>query len=203
MLSVLARHLKLLSVWGLVVAVIAAGISLLFPLQYSAVSQVLIISRGQGGVDPYTQAKAAERVGENLSEVMRTSDFYGKVMESAVSFDKDSWKKLTERAARKKWQKDVRPESVYGTSLLKVTVYGPTQAEAISFSNAVTQTVASRGWEYVGGDVVLKQVDNPLVSRLPTRPNLIVNAVAGFFIGVFLSGLWLVWYKKHTWFSKV
>lgn len=203
MLSVIARHLKLLSVWGLVVAVIAIGISLLFPLQYSAVSQVLIISRNQNGVDPYTQSKAAERIGENLSEVMQTSDFFGKVLESAVSFDKDSWKKLTERDARKKWQKDVKPESVYGTSLLKITVYGPTQGEAVNLSNAVSQTVASRGWEYVGGDVVLKQVDNPLVSRFPARPNIIVNAIAGFFIGAFLAGLWLVWYKKHTWFTKV
>jgi len=203
MLSVLARHLKLLSVWGLVTAIIAAGVSLLFPLQYSAVSRVLIISNSQSGVDPYTQSKAAERVGANLAEVMQTSDFFSKVMESTVTFNKDSWKKLTDRAARKKWQKDVRPESVYGTSLLKITVYSGTQDEAIAFSNAVTQTVASRGWEYVGGNVVLKQVDNPLVSRLPTRPNIVVNAIAGFFIGAFLSGLWLVWYKKHTWFNKV
>lgn len=203
MLSVIARHLKLLAVWGLVVAVIAAGVSLLFPLEYSAVSRVLIISRDRNGVDPYTQSKAAERIGENLSAVMQTSDFFGKVMESAVPFDKARWKKLTERAARKKWQKDVRPESVYGTSLLKITVYGPTRDEAVNLSLAVTQTAAGRGWEYVGGEVVLKQVDNPLVSRLPTRPNIVVNVVAGFFIGVFLAGLWLVRYKRHTWFSKM
>lgn len=202
MLAILSRHFKLLAVWGVVVALAAAGVSLFIPMQYSAVSQLLIISRSQGGVDPYTQAKAAERVGENISEVMRTSDFYGKVLDSAVAFDKASWKKLSERAERKKWQRDVLPESVYGTSLLKITVYGATQSEAINLSNAVTQTVASRGWEYVGGDVVLKQVDNPLVSRFPARPNIIINTLAGFAIGVFLSGLWLVAYKKHTWFSK-
>lgn len=204
MFSVLAHHFKLLCVWGVVVAVVAAGVSLLFPMQYSAVSQVLIISRDRSGVDPYTQAKSAERIGGNLVEVMKTSDFYGKVLASnAVAFDKSRWTKFSDRARRKAWQKDVRPESVYGTSLLRITSYGPSQTEAVSFANAVTQTVVTNGWEYVGGDVILKQVDNPLVSRFPTRPNILVNVLAGFAIGFFLSGLWLVWYKKHTWFNKL
>jgi capsular polysaccharide biosynthesis protein len=204
MFSVLKQHIKLLVLWGIIVAVFSGAISFVFPLQFSAVSQVLIISRDRAGVDPYTQAKSAERIGENLAEVIKTTDFYDKVMEStAVSFDKDSWKNLSERQQRKNWQRDVKPETVYGTSLLKITTYATSPDEVKNFCNAVVQTLTSRGWEYIGGDVVLKQVDNPLVSMFPTRPNIVANFLAGFVIGVLLSALWILKYRRHTHFGRI
>ncbi|MFA6105277.1 MAG: Wzz/FepE/Etk N-terminal domain-containing protein [Patescibacteria group bacterium] len=204
MFSVLRKHLNLLILWGVIVAVLAGAISFVFPLQYSAVSQVLIISRDRAGVDPYTQAKSAERIGENLAEVIKTTDFYDKVMEStAVSFDKDKWKNYSERQQRKNWQRDVKPETVYGTSLLKVTTYATTPDEVKNFCNAVVQTLTSRGWEYIGGDVVLKQVDNPLVSMFPNRPNVVANFLAGFVIGFLLSALWILKYRRHTHFGRI
>lgn len=202
MIAVLQRHVTLLMVWGIFFAVIAGSASFLFPLQYSAVSQILIISRDRSGVDPYTQAKSAERIGENLAEVIKTSDFFGKVMSSNVNFDKQSWTGLSERDQRKKWRRDVKPESVYGTSLLRITVYALSPDGVKNFNNAVAQTLAARGNEYIGGDVVLKQVDDPLVSRFPTRPNVIVNVLAGFVVGILLSALWILKYKKHTSFSR-
>lgn len=201
MLSVLQQHLKLLVVWGVLVALLAGGVSFLFPMQYSAVSQVLIISRDRSGVDPYTQAKAAERIGEDLSEVIKTTDFFNKVMISTATFNKDLWKTYTERDQRKQWQRDVKPEVVYGTSLIRLTTYASTQDEAKNFCNAVVQTLTSRGWEYVGGDVVFKQVDDPLVSKFPSRPNFAANALAGFVVGAALSALWILRYRRHTHFS--
>lgn len=201
MLSVLQQHFKLLMVWGVVVAFIAGAVSFLFPMQYSAVSQVLIISRDRSGVDPYTQAKAAERIGGDLAELIKTTDFYDKVMESNATFDKATWKNYSERDQRKKWQRDVKPEVVYGTSLLRLTTYAATPDEVKNFCNAVVQTLTSRGWEYIGGDVIFKKVDDPLISTYPTRPNVIANSVAGFVIGVALSALWILKYRRHTHFS--
>jgi capsular polysaccharide biosynthesis protein len=202
MWSFLKKHSTLLLVWGLIIGTVAVGLSLLFPLQYSATSQVLIISRNQSGVDPYTQAKSAERIGENLVEVIQTTDFYGKVMEAkTLVFNKDLWKNLSVRDQRKDWQRDVRSEVVYGTSLLRITTYATTPEEAVNLSNAVSQTIVSRGWEYVSGDVVLKQVDDPLASRFPARPNFILNAFAGFAIGVGLLSLWLLKYRRHLLFN--
>lgn len=204
MLNILKQHLKLLVYWGMITGVLAGGLSFLFPMQYSAVSQVLIISRDRDGVDPYTQAKSAERVGENLAEVVKTTDFFDKVMESSSSqIDKDAWRNLSERRQRKNWQRDVKPETIYGTSLLRLTVYAGSQDEARNLSNAVVQTITSRGWEYVGGDVVLKQVDKPLVSIIPVRPNVAVNFLAGFSIGFMLSAIWLIRYKRHTIWGKM
>ena len=75
------KHSKIIFGWGLLVALLSLGVSLLLPHYYSAESRVIIISRDRSGIDPYTQAKSAERIGENLAQVMGTTDFYAKVVE--------------------------------------------------------------------------------------------------------------------------
>ena len=203
MFHLIYKHIRLIVVWGLVIGIMSGGVSLLFPKQYSAESRVLIISRDRTGVDPYTQAKSAERIGENLAQVMKTTDFYNKVMaQSDVQFNKDPWQKLTDRTQRKKWQKDVQAVMVYNSSLLKITIYGRSPEEASAFANAVTQTLVSRGWEYVGGDVSLKEVTTPLVSRWIARPNVPVNMLAGLLIGALLAVLWVTRYKRKNLFGS-
>src|SRR5689334_9520610 len=119
MFHLLEKHAKLIFTWGLVFAILSVAVSLLFPKQYLASSQVLIISRDRTGVDPYTQARSAERIGVNLAQVMNTTDFYNKVFSSnGLSFDREVWKNLTDRQQRKKWAKDVQAAMVYGGSLM-------------------------------------------------------------------------------------
>ncbi len=198
MISLIFKHWKAVFFWGLFFAAVGIGASALFPRQYSADSQLLIITQDRYGVDPYTQAKAAERVGENLAQIMSTADFYNKVMESSFTFNREAWKNMpTERERRKQWQKDVQASVVYGTSLMRVTSYAATQEEAVSLNSAVTQTVTLRGWEYVGGDVVIKTVSAPLSSRWYARPNFAVNGALGFVIGNLLASLWILRYRKH------
>lgn len=202
MWNVFHKHIGLLLVWGVIFSMVVAGLSFLLPLKYSATSQVLIISRDRTGVDPYTQAKSAERIGGNLAEVMKTSDFLNKVLlQTDAAFDKDFWTKLDDRTQRLEWQRNVETEVVYNTSLLKITTYASSKDEAVRLSGAVATTIVSHGWEYVGGDILLKQVDNPLPSRLPARPNFILNGLAGFIIGVLVAGLWIVRYKRHIIFG--
>ena len=198
MIHLLAKHYKLLLLWGVLVAVVSAGISLLFPQYYSADTKVVIISRDRAGVDPYTQTKSAELIGENLAAVMQTTDFRDKVIAAKTEvFQDTSWSNLTERNFRKKWIKDVQGRMVYGANLLQVTAYGRTPAMAVALADVVSQTVVTNGWEYIGGDVAIKRVDSPLSSRFPTRPNFVLNAVVGFCIGILLAGLWIVRYKHR------
>src|SRR3954470_2873066 len=114
MWTIIRKYSGLLFVWGIVLAAVAVGLSLLLPLQYSAIGQVLIISRDRTGVDPYTQAKSAERIGDSLAEVMQTSDFYNKVIDESdpVQFDRAHWTKMDDRTRRKSWQQDVNTEIV-------------------------------------------------------------------------------------------
>ncbi len=198
-----AKNIKMIFIWALILAVVSGLGSLLFKKQYSAEAQVLIISRDRTGVDPYTQAKSAERIGENLAQVMKTTDFFGKVLENSEgAFDKSRWQGLPDRKQRKEWQKDAQAEMMYNTSILKITAYSNSKDDAVALNKAITQTLVSRGWEYVGGDVALKEVSTPLVSRFIARPNVPANMAAGFLIGGLLAALWLTRYKKHTLFGN-
>ena len=202
MFHLLRKHLTLIIVWGLVFALLSGVSSLFFPKEYSATSQLLIISRDKSGADPYTQSRSAEKIGANLAQVMNTTDFYNKVLSGPSVFDRTPWKELSDRQQRKKWTKDVQANMLYGVSLMNVKVYSYSQDEATNLSNAVSQTLVSQGWEYLGGDVAIKLISEPLVSRLPTRPNIILNVAVGFVIGFLISALWVLRYKKHSLFGN-
>ncbi|MEK7131496.1 MAG: hypothetical protein AAB797_02055 [Patescibacteria group bacterium] len=203
MFHTLEKHAKLILTWGLVFAVLSAVASLFFPKQYSATSQALIISRDRAGVDPYTQARSAERIGANLAQVMKTTDFYNKTMSSnGYSFDREPWKNLNDREQRKKWTKDVQATMVYGASLMNITVYSYSQNEAVNLANAITQILAAQGWEYLGGDVAIKAVSIPLASRWFARPNIFINSAVGLLVGVLISSLWVLRYKRRRLFGN-
>lgn len=180
--------------------VLFTGISLLFPRQYSAESKVYIISRDRSGVDPYTQAKSAERIGGDLAQIMPTANFYDKVLNSKVAFNRSVWQKLSARERRKKWATDVTGNVVYGTSLFVIKVYAASQEDAVALSDAVTQTFIEQAPDYAGGNVVVRELDSGLVSTLPARPNFIINAGIGFWVGVVVAGLWVMRYKRHKGF---
>lgn len=202
MFNILKKHSALIIVWGLVFLTISIFASLFFPKQYSATSQVLIISRDKSGVDPYTQARSAEKIGANLTELINTTDFFNKVMNNTTySFDREPWKNLSDKQQRKKWIKDVQANMSYGVSIMNIKVYSYTKDESKALSNAITQTMVTQGWEYLGGDVAIKAVSDPLTSQLPDRPNFFANAGIGFLVGMIISSLWVLRYRKHNLFG--
>lgn len=203
MFNILKKHSTLIIVWGLIFATLSIFASLFFPRQYSATSQVLIISRDKAGVDPYTQARSAEKVGANLTELINTTDFFNKVMtNTSYPFNREPWQNLTDRQQRKRWNKNVQANMLYGVSLMNIKVYSDSKADTLALSEAITQTMVTQGWEYLGGDVAIKSVTNPLVSRWPTRPNILANAGIGFLVGLLISSLWILRYRKHSLFGK-
>ena len=81
---------------------------------------------------------------------------------------------------------------VYGTGVLNVSAYSPDPTQAMQLAGAASDTLVSKGWQYVGGDVTLQVVNHPVVSKWPVRPNLVVNAFLGFLVGVLMGALIVV-----------
>jgi len=170
----------------------------LLPVQYGADSQVLIISTSRYGVDPYTSVKSSERVGENLLYVLKSDDFYNKVMDQAgEDFDKSVFENLSDRKRRRAWEKSLSAGVSYGTGVLNIRSYGNSAEQAKSLSAAIMKTVVSKGWEYVGGDVTLKIINEPISTRFPVRPNILLNFIFGALIGGILMLFSLLFRQKH------
>jgi len=189
-LSRILRGSKILIALGLVVAVLAAGATFLFPLEYRADASVLIISKSRYGVDPYTVVKSAERVGENIVQIIGTDDFYDKVkVQEGYSVNWNAFDSLDAREKRKAWQKHLQGSVVYGTGVLNISAFSTDPKQAIALAGAAADTLVSKGWQYVGGDVTLQVVNHPVVTKWPVRPNLVTNAILGLFIGMLLGAL--------------
>ena len=156
--------------------------SLFFPFEYRADGQVLIITTGEG-LDPYTSVRSSERVGENIQQILTTDDFFQKVMRSAEPFDRSVFENLSDKKLREAWGESVKSSVRYGTGILDISVYHPEPSEAKRFAGAVMITLADNILEYVGGEVQVKIVNNPIVTSYPVRPNLIMNMFLGAVMG--------------------
>jgi len=169
---------------GLLIGVLSGALSLVLPLEYKAETKVFILSRTPTGADPFTVVKTAERIGENLSHIVFTSSFFDEAVRVAQGQVLPEQFGETERAQRKGWQSTVDVGVVPGTGFLRVSAFHENPRQAAIIAQSVVSALIEKGWEYVGGEVQIKAVDNVVISRFPVRPNIPMNIVLGFVFGV-------------------
>jgi len=163
--------------------------SLFFPMEYSATTRLLVIPSSSLGIDPYTAIKSAERINENLSQIIQTSSFFERVLKTQAqfNFNPSFFNNLNELQKRERWAKLVVTEVVPGTGILSLSVYNTDKNQAVSWANAIAFVISTQGFEYTSSNVQIKIVDTPLVSRFVTRPNFLMISFLGFVIGGLLS----------------
>lgn len=190
--QLLERHWKTIAVSGLIAAVLAAGLSFLRPLEHSSTMRLLIIQRAGQALDPFTAIRSAERIADNLSQVIYTSVFFDKVMLAGFDIDKDYFKK-DEVRRREQWASMVATRITHETGFLQVIVYHEDKDQASEIARAIGFVLTTEGNQFVGGrDLDIRLVDTPLQSRFPVRPNILLNAFLGAVVGVVLSSVYLV-----------
>lgn len=161
---------------------LGAGLSFLRPLEYSSTTRLLILQQ-IGAVDAYTASRAAERVADDLANIIYTTTFFDKVMATSAQID-DEYFGDDEFKRRKKWGRTVFATVTRGTGLLQIRVYHSDIIQAERVARAVSSVLVTEGWTYTsGGSISVQLVDDPLNSRWPTRPNVPVNALTGLFLG--------------------
>lgn len=187
-LHLLQKRWKMITLVSIFFGICAFAISFAFPWEYRAEAQVFILSSSRYGVDPYTVVKSAERVGENMVQIMKTNDFYQKVRsQPGFGVEWSTFDRLDELHRRKKWHKTVEANVVYGTSVLSLRAYNIDSDQAKALAGAMAATLVSNGTEYVGSDVAFKIVNDPVVSERPVRPNIILNILIGLVLGFLVS----------------
>ncbi len=177
------RGWKTIFLFALLTAAFAAAVSFAFPLRYSSTMRLLIIQNQLSASDPYTAIKAAERISDNLAQILFTTDFYDQVMDAQFNID-EKYFDIDERKRRKRWNDAISTRVLRGSGMLDITVYHTDPEQAEQISQAIAFVLTTEGWEYVGGgDLQVRVVDEPLVSRWPVRPNVPANAFMGFVLG--------------------
>lgn len=193
-LSYLSKKKSIIVYCILIVLIPAIVLSLIKPLEYSSTVSVLIIQKINPNLDAYTAARAAEKLGQNLAEIIYTTSFFDKVRSSNFNLD-INWPD-NEKARRKLWQDKISARALPDTSILEITAYDTDPTKAEKLAQAVAFILVSEGKEYHGGgeDIVIKNVDSSLTSDFPVRPNLFLNLISGLFFGIFI-GVFIVFWK--------
>ncbi len=182
-----ARGWQTVVMFGLLGLVLALIVSFIQPLQYSSTVRLLILQDVGSGVDAYTASRAEERIADNLSTLIYTSTFFDQVMASGFSIDQSVFPE-DDSKKRKTWGKMVKATVSRGSGLLSITVYHRDVEQAQQIVRAVASVLTERVGEYTsGGTVSVSLVDDPLNSRWPVKPNILVNILSGFVLGSFVG----------------
>jgi len=191
---------KILDSWK-IIALLSVLFSLLYltfllfavPLQYRSDAQVYIYSQNSYGVDPYTAVKASERIGENLSSILYTDDFYDRVMKQGdVEFDKAYFRDLSARDRKKAWEKAFSSGVEYGTGILSLSAYNEDRDEANKLLQAILSVLENEAPQYVGSDIQIRIVNNPIVTQFPVRPNLAFQGIFAWVLSLTLLSAFVV-----------
>jgi capsular polysaccharide biosynthesis protein len=159
---------KKILLFGVVAMIVAVGLSFTQKLKYSSTVRMLIIQPSSLNVDPYTAIRSAEQIGNNLAQVVYTTDFFAKVT-NAPNFNIDpTYFPDNDAKRRKLWSQTVSVKVENGTGLLNITVYHPDKDQATAIAQAIAYVMTNYGASYVGGTgLEIKLVDEPLVSNFP------------------------------------
>lgn len=166
--------------------VLSLVLSLVQPFLYSSQVRLLVIPWG-GGMDAYSALKSAEKIGENISQIIYTTSFFDKVLK-ARSDIQYIWSE-DEIKRRKQWKKMIKTEVIYGTGMIDITVYHKDKGQATAIAGAIADVLMTEGKNYFGmPGLEIKMVSTPLASRYPVKPNLILNVLMGLILGL-LAGI--------------
>ncbi len=173
--------------FGLLGLVLALIVSFVQPLRYSSTARLLILQDVGSSVDAYTASRAEERIADNLSTLLYTSTFFDQVMNAGFDIDQTIFPD-DDSKARKVWGNMVNATVARGSGLLSVTAYHRDVDQAEQIVRAIALVLTEHVDEYTsGGSVSVRLVDEPLNSRWPVKPNILVNILSGFILGGFVG----------------
>lgn len=173
--------------FGLLGLILALIVSFVQPLKYSSTVRLLILQNVGSGVDAYTASRSEERIADNLSTLIYTSTFFDQVMNAGFDIDQTIFS-VDPTRQRKEWGRTVKATVTRGSGLLSVTAYHQDVDQAEQLVRAIAFVLTDRVGEYTsGGNVSVRLVDEPLNSRWPVKPNVLVNLLSGFVLGGFVG----------------
>lgn len=156
--------------------------SFVLPLEYSSTTKILITPKVEG-VDPYTASRSAESAADQLASLLTTSSIYTAVFNSGYGVDKEYFPEDVVKF-QKKWNKTVSASVTRGSGIMTIVAYHTDPKEAEALASAIAYVYVTDGRRYVNGEIVVQIIDNAINSRYPVRPNVLVNALSGLFLGI-------------------
>lgn len=173
-------------------------VSLLGGLKYSAQSKLLVV-QDTGSADAYAVSRSNEYLGNLLSQVVYSGSFFNLVINNPQYKVAQEYFSGTYNERLKLWRKSISTKTIADTGIIEVSIYHPNPDQARLISLAVNDVLINNNGNYHGGDgVEVSILDQPLVSNYPDQPNLVLNFVFAFALGLFLSLIFIYLYPEEV-----
>ncbi|NQU78075.1 hypothetical protein HQ544_05250 [Candidatus Falkowbacteria bacterium] len=192
----LIKHWQKIILITLLLVTLVLFLSLVPTLEYRSQTKLLIVQKHSFNLDSYTAVRSSERIAQILSQVVYTDSFMRQVLR-IVPEDSSPLFGADERKARKTWENKISIHVVPSTSILEVSAYDENRLQAEKLVSGISYILINRGANYHGGEnIVIKQIDSPLNSRFPVKPNIPLNLALSFLLGLFFS-VGLCYYQEQ------
>lgn len=160
------------------------------PLKYNSESRVLVIQDFPRGIDQSSISKSNEYISNILAKVVSSNLFYSDVLNVGFNIDKSYFSKTSNiNDEMDQWKKTVQAKAIGDTGIIDINVYHPDKQQLNQIAMAVNFTLQSKHAKYhgLGSNIIIKIIDEPIVSAWPIKPNIILNLFLAIVVGLIVS----------------
>ncbi len=173
--------------------IITVGATLAQTFKYGSQSKMLVVEKFPAGTDIYAISRSQEYLSALLATVVKTDSFYQQVMESGFNVDQSYFTGYPlappdKNKILKKWRQTISAQAIDDTGIIEIKVFHPSRYQAEQINKAIDYVLKTKHQQYHGNNnVVLAEIEAPIISDKIVKPNIPVNIAAGFFFGLTLA----------------
>ncbi|GEM_PF-1069447 len=160
--------------------------------KYKSEITVLIV---QKKVDILVASRNAEYLSNIFEQVLYTESFMDGVLKSDISIKRQF--SVDPRERKKEWENEIKSEKIGSTGMLRISVIDPVNEDSYKIALGISKNFKENSTEYFGQKekVEIKVIDGPITSAKVAYPNIVLNTVLGFIVGLFGSLVIVYFYE--------
>ena len=172
---------------------VALTVTFVQPLKYVSSAKLLVVQEYGVNTDPYIAAKSNDYLSNILAQVVSSKSFFDEVLNAGFNIDKNYFPSRPDKRLEE-WDKTVNAKIVNDTGMINIEVYHPDKYQTDQIAQAINYVLKTKNNQYHGGGdkVNVKIINDPIVSRWPLKPNIILNLALGIILG-FICGLYYIY----------
>lgn len=178
--------------------VVALLFTIIQPFLYKAETRAIIVQNNPVAPDPYVLSKANEYFGNILAIVIHSEYFFRDVLRSGYDID-SSYFGEGDAVRIKNWTAVVDAKAINDTGIISINVYHKDKFQAVQIAEAVNYVLKTKNALYLGpkAQVEIRVIDQPKVSNMPVKPNILANLGLGLILGIIISLIYIYLFPEN------
>ena len=184
-IQIIKNHWQTVFLTTLLLTASVFAVSAFLTPEYESDMSILVIQKQpEDKVDAFSAAKSAEYLSDIFSKVIYSDSFIDDVIQSPLNIQREF--SADKETRKKEWEKDVKVKKINNTGILEIGVFDVSRKEAEKIVQAIAWNLSTNNGKYHGGGqkIVVNAIDGPITSQNQARPNVLLNSLLAFLVGV-------------------